>query len=238
MVNDIAEATDAAVEAASDSQGNPQFTPDTRPEISPQQWPELVPIPYEVPWPDSFPQEFPDADPWIDPESNPWPDPVPDPGGDIDPDPDPDPEPDPDLDPDGGGYNNEDWDQKPPDRPKLKTPVLLGLFPFCIPFDIKKSIEWFGDTGTSENSSSSEVYNTGVYNDMTSAEVEEVNGNSGDPIYAIPLNLGVAGQQILQTVIVIDFTEYGLPTLVYYLKAVQLVLWVITLCWCTKKAIF
>lgn len=32
-----------------------------------------------------------------------------------------------------------------PDIPELHVPLLLTLFPFCIPFDIKAAIEWFGE---------------------------------------------------------------------------------------------
>lgn len=128
-----------------------------------------------------------------------------------------------------------------PDLPQLKIPVLLTLFPFCIPFDIKRSIEWFGNSGnnsSSNNNSVSEQYNTGVYNNMSTYEVEEINGNGMEPVFAIPLNIGVSGRPVLQSTVVLDLTEYGIPVLVQYLKTVQIIAWIIVLCWGTYKVIY
>ncbi len=128
-----------------------------------------------------------------------------------------------------------------PDIPQLKIPVLLTLFPFCIPFDIKRSIEWFGNSGqnsSSNNNSVSEQYNTGVYNNMSSSEAEEINGNGMEPVFAIPLNIGVSGRPVLQSTVVLDLTEYGIPVLASYLKTVQIIAWIIVLGVATYRFIY
>ena len=169
------------------------------------------------------PPAYPRTDEWADVDTTDWPT--------FDPDPeDPDPE-DPDN-PSGGDA---------PELPQLRIPVLLTLFPFCIPFDIKRSIEWFGNAGNSSslaNNSVSEQYNTGVYNNMSASEAEEINGNGMEPVFAIPLNIGVSGRPVLQATVVLDLTEYGIPVLVQYLKTVQMIAWIIVLCWGTYKVIY
>lgn len=123
-----------------------------------------------------------------------------------------------------------------PDLPELHIPVLLTLFPFCIPFDIKRGIEWFGNSNNS-NQSYNQNYSTGTYQNFSEDEIEEING-SGDPIFAIPLNIGVSGRPIVQTTLLLDLTEYNIPIIATWLKTIQVIAFVISLGIATYRFIY
>lgn len=140
------------------------------------------------------PPAYPSTDEWADVDETDWPTFDPDPADPNNPD-----DPDNPDNPSGGD---------PPELPPVNIPALLGLFPFCIPFDIKKAIEWFeSDDGS-------------------------------DPVFYIPIDINVSGRQIIDYDLEINLTQHGIRTVVLFLKSAQVVAYVIVLGYATSKVIY
>lgn len=152
------------------------------------------PITYPVLDPNVYPNQ-PDGHTWdeIIPRDYPVPNPGDTPGGGDGGD-----------EPPGGDDSD---DSKPGERPKLKVPMLLTLFPFCIPFDIKKAIQLFSADGS-------------------------------NPVFNVPIHIEYGGHVIVDYTFVLDLTSYGISSAVGYIKAVEVVAYIIVLCWATSKVIF
>ena len=139
------------------------------------------------------PPAYPAEDDWADADTDVYPP--------FDPDPDPDPDPD---NPDNPTPDN----PEAPTLPPVNIPALLGLFPFCIPFDIKKAIEWF--------------------------ETDD----QSDPVFYIPIKINMSGRQIIDYQMEINLTQHGIRTVVIFLKSAQVVAYIIVLCYATSKVIY
>ena len=137
------------------------------------------------------PLVYPRTDEWLDVDTDVYPPSGPSPDDPDDPD-------DPDN-PSGGD---------PPELPPVNIPALLGLFPFCIPFDIKKAIEWF--------------------------ETDD----GSDPVFYIPIDINLSGRQIIDYDLEINLTQHGIRTVVIFLKSAQVVAYVIVLGYATSKVIY
>lgn len=184
-LDDIEDAVGLIADAVDEAR---ELNPNALPEINPETLPDLAPI--------LDPNRGLNPDTGLDPDR--FIDPVPGSGGDT---------PgggDGGDDPPGGGGSD---DPKPGERPKLKIPQLLTLFPFCIPFDIKKSIQLFQSDSTG-------------------------------PVFNVPIHIEYGGHVIVDYTFVLDLTSYGIDTAIGYIKAVEIIAYIVILCCATYKVIF
>ena len=106
----------------------------------------------------------------------------------------------------GGGDNGDD------DRPELRIPDLLGLFPFCIPFDIKNAITLFSDGG-----------------DWTQPEA---------PTFDIPFNIDYGGRNIVSYTFHLDLSDYDIWVALGYIRMVEVIAFIIILAIATSRVLF
>lgn len=177
-------AADQAIENNSDPYNLPILDPVDYPSVpSPTPWEEIAA--------DTYPSENPITTPLPNPDSGDNGD-----GGDGG---------------DGGdvppGGGDDGGGERPGERPKLKVPLLLTLFPFCIPFDIKNAIQLFSADGS-------------------------------NPVFNVPIHIEYGGHVIVDYTFVLDLTSYGISTAVGYIKAVEVIAYIIVLCFATYKVIY